>query len=35
MWEIGAYERGAWQAVTEHTSEADACTHLLYLLTTT
>jgi hypothetical protein len=34
-WETGAYERGTWQAVTEHTSEADACTHLLHLLTAT
>ncbi|MFD5712526.1 hypothetical protein ACFWHW_19400 [Streptomyces pharetrae] len=35
MWEVGAYERGTWESITRHRREADACTHLLRLLTRT
>jgi hypothetical protein len=35
LWETGAYERGTWETITQHTHEADACTHLLRLLTGT
>jgi hypothetical protein len=32
-WETGAYERGAHRPVARHTGEAEACAHLLRLLT--
>ncbi|MFD7702145.1 hypothetical protein [Streptomyces caelestis] len=32
-WEVGAYERGTWETITQHARETDACTHLLRLLT--
>lgn len=31
-WETGAYERGSWQPVARHDSEAAACAHLRHLL---
>ncbi|MBT2505470.1 hypothetical protein J7I98_06040 [Streptomyces sp. ISL-98] len=32
-WETGVYERGAYHVGLRHLSEADACAHLLRLLT--
>ncbi|MEV0844473.1 hypothetical protein AB0J21_01065 [Streptomyces sp. NPDC049954] len=31
-WETGACERGSWQRVARHDSEAAACAHLRHLL---
>ncbi|MGW7053950.1 hypothetical protein [Streptomyces sp. NPDC054887] len=32
-WETGVYERGVYETLSRHASEAGACTHLLRLLT--
>ncbi|MFB0621134.1 hypothetical protein [Streptomyces sp. AGS-58] len=32
-WDVGACERGAWETISLHLHEEDACTHLLRLLT--
>ncbi|MGX2993152.1 hypothetical protein JNUCC64_02475 [Streptomyces sp. JNUCC 64] len=32
-WETGAYERGRHEVIAHHPTEADACAHLLRLLT--
>lgn len=32
LWETGAYERGAYEVIARHSTEAEACGHLLHLL---